>query len=195
MTTDDETKLEDEESHADEPSEPNEDDEPNESLDDDKPNEPNDNVKNNNSKDDNDEGFDDETQLRRSFRLSKPVNQYVPSMNNKDYNTDNLVTQVLDHAVYDKEYALMMVKTIMEYQDRKLNDETAMSFAETYSLAKGMKVLGKRGEEAAFGEVDQLHKRGVFNPIDVSKLLPEEKRQVPESLIFLQQKHDGSVKG
>ena len=83
----------------------------------------------------------------------------------------------------------------MEYRDRELNTDTALSFAETYSLTKGVRVLGERGEQAAYGEVNQLHQWGVFNPVDVSKLSKQERQKVLESLIFLTKKRDGSVKG
>ena len=79
-------------------------------------------------------------------------------MSGQEYKTNNLVTQILNHAIYNKEYALMMVRVISEMRDRSLNGKHEMSFAETYSLSKGYKVLGKAGEDAAIGEVSQLHK-------------------------------------
>ena len=138
--------------------------------------------------------IEDNTKLRRSSRESKPVQAYKPSMSGKDYNADNMVTQLLQHAVYDDEYAMMITRVISELRDRELNAPTGVSFAETYSLSKGYKVLGDAGKEAAFKEVDQLHKRGVFNPIDVSKLSKQERSRVLESLIFLTRKRDGSSK-
>ena len=95
-------------------------------------------------------------------------------MNSKDYNENNFVTQVLHHASYDTEFALMMVKVIMEFRDRVTNAGEGASFAETYSLKKGIRVLGERGEKAASDEVTQLHLRGCFNPIEVSSLSKDE---------------------
>ena len=86
-------------------------------------------------------------------------------MNNKDYNESNFITQVLHHASYDTEFALMMVKVIMHCRDKSTNAEHGASFAETYSLKKGIRILGERGEKAASDEVTQLHMRGCFNPI------------------------------
>ena len=133
-------------------------------------------------------------QPRRSTRESKPTKLYEPSMSGQEYKTNNLVTQILNHAIYNKEYALMMVRVISEMRDRSLNEKHEMSFAETYSLSKGYKVLGKAGEDAAIGEVSQLHKRGVFDPVDVSTLTEEERSRVLDSLIFLTQKRDRSAK-
>ena len=69
------------------------------------------------------------------------------------------------------------------------------SFAETYSLNKGLKKFGERGYEAAFSEMKQLHERGVFAPRDINSLTQQEKRRAMESLIFLAEKRDGSIKG
>ena len=136
----------------------------------------------------------DAKEVRRSERVSKPVSWYEPNMNNKDYNADNFITQVLHHASYDTEYALMMAKVIMQCRDKRTNAERGASFAETYSLKKGIRILGERGEKAASDEVTQLHLRGCFNPIDVTTLSKEESDRVLESLIFLTEKRDGSTK-
>ena len=104
------------------------------------------------------------------------------------------MTQVLNHAAYDDEYALMTVRVISELRERAMNAKPDVSFAETYSLNKGVKVLGDKGKQAAFDKVEQLHKRGCFNPVDVNKLSKEERGKVLESLIFLTQKRDGSAK-
>ena len=79
-------------------------------------------------------------------------------------------------------------------RDQEARGMTEVSFAETFSLSKGYKVLGDSGRKAAFNEVDQLHKRGVFKPIDPSNLSKAERSKVLESLIFLTQKRDGSSK-
>ena len=68
-------------------------------------------------------------------------------------------------------------------------------FAETYTLNRGVKVVGRKGYEAAFNEVNQLHKRKCFMPIDVNKLSDENQRKALESLIFLTEKRDGQIKG
>ena len=47
------------------------------------------------------------------------------------------------------------------------------SFAQQYSLQKGMQKFGKKGANVVTKELDQLHKRNRFVPIDVSKLTTE----------------------
>ena len=88
----------------------------------------------------------------------------------------------------------MMAKTIFKFRDRSTNAIAGMSFAETYSLKTGIRVLGERGEKAAFDEVNQLHQRGCFDPVNVTSLSKEERDKVLESLIFLTQKRDGMAK-
>ena len=43
--------------------------------------------------------------------------------------------------------------------------------------------------------MQQLHNRAVFQPVDVSKLTATEKKKALESLIFLTEKRDGTIKG
>jgi hypothetical protein len=50
------------------------------------------------------------------------------------------------------------------------------SFVKAYSLNKGLKKFGERGHEAAFGEMKQLHERGIFAPRDIKSLTQQEKR-------------------
>ena len=95
-------------------------------------------------------------------------------MNKKDYNKNNFITQVLHHSLYHTEFALMMVKVIMEFCDQMTNAEEGASFAKTYSLKKGICVLGKWGKKAASDKVMQLHLSGCFNPINESSLSKEE---------------------
>jgi hypothetical protein len=68
------------------------------------------------------------------------------------------------------------------------------AFVETYSLKKGLKQFGKKGYDAALGEIKQLHDRVVFKPINVADLTQQERKRALESLIFLVEKRDGIIK-
>ena len=68
------------------------------------------------------------------------------------------------------------------------------TFAQTYSLAKGIKVFGNRGLKAAYNKMRQLHDRCVFKPINVNELSTIKRRRAMESLIFLTEKKDGTIK-
>jgi hypothetical protein len=69
-----------------------------------------------------------------------------------------------------------------------------LSFTETFSLKAGLKKFGKRGYEAAAGEMKQLYDRTVFKTVDISTLSPTEKKKTRRSLIFLTEKRDGTIK-
>ena len=62
---------------------------------------------------------------------------------------------------------------------------------QTYSLNKGIKKFSNKGEDAAFNEMDQLHKRICFKPRMFSSLTQEEINKALDSLIFLTEKRDG----
>jgi hypothetical protein len=68
------------------------------------------------------------------------------------------------------------------------------SFVVTYSLKKGSKKFGKKGYDAAFGEMKQFHDCITFRPVNVNDLTPQERQHVLESLSFLVEKCDGKVK-
>ena len=71
----------------------------------------------------------------------------------------------------------------------------AASFAQQFIFQKGRKKFGKRGNQAAFNEFDQLHHRNCFTPIDLSKLTPLEKKKAQATMMLLSKKKDGTVKG
>jgi hypothetical protein len=71
---------------------------------------------------------------------------------------------------------------------------TEYSFLQTYSLNAGIKKFGQQGKDAANKEMRQLHDRKVFEPIDVNKLTGQERYRAMESLIFLVEKRDDTVK-
>ena len=55
-------------------------------------------------------------------------------------------------------------------------------------------MFGEKGRKAAFGEMKQLHDRKAFCPVDVKSLTQQERTRALESLIFLVEKRDGTVK-
>jgi len=71
----------------------------------------------------------------------------------------------------------------------------AHCFAQTYSLAKGLKLFKEEGKKAALKELGQLHGRECWRPIDVNKVSPQARRKAMRSLMFLTEKRDGPLKG
>ncbi len=58
-----------------------------------------------------------------------------------------------------------------------MTDNEQVSFAQTYSLNKGLKKFGDRGTEAAQKEMKQLHDRVVFEPIQIADMTPLERKR------------------
>jgi hypothetical protein len=69
-----------------------------------------------------------------------------------------------------------------------------MAFAQTYSMNKGIKRFGCVREKAVHSDMKQLHERGCFKPIDINTYDPTTRRNVMESIMFLTEKRDGTIK-
>jgi hypothetical protein len=94
---------------------------------------------------------------------------------------------------YSETMAMVAARVIVEIQHRA--STKGVSFAQQYLLKKGLQKFGERGEAAALKEMDQLHQRKCFSPLDVSKLTPDERAKAQEALMFLTEKRDGTIKG
>jgi hypothetical protein len=69
------------------------------------------------------------------------------------------------------------------------------NFAQQYIVQRGLKKFGQSGAKAATKEMDQLHRRNCFTPIDVASMTQEERRKTVDALMFLTEKRDKSIKG
>ena len=83
---------------------------------------------------------------------------------------------------------------LLEERVHVQREEVGKQFVTTYSLKKGIQKFGQRGRAAALKEVKQLHDRSCFRPIHKSTLNSTEKGRALESLIFLVEKRDGTIK-
>ena len=63
------------------------------------------------------------------------------------------------------------------------------------SLNKGLKKFGDKGFDTACKELHQTHNRIAFKSADVTSLTAEERKRAMESLMFLAEKSNGSIKG
>ena len=69
-----------------------------------------------------------------------------------------------------------------------------INLVQTHSLQAGIKKFGQKGVDSANKEIRQLHERNCFKPVDVKSVTSLEKKRASESLIFLTEKRDGTVK-
>ena len=63
------------------------------------------------------------------------------------------------------------------------------------SLQVATNKFGKPAKDTAFKEMKQLHDRIAFNPLDVVNMTLEERQKALESLIFVKEKHNETLKG
>jgi hypothetical protein len=64
-----------------------------------------------------------------------------------------------------------------------------------YSLKKGLKKFNEVGEEALSKELLRLHIRDTLKPQNAEELGTDQKKGALESLVFLKEKRDGTIKG
>ena len=128
---------------------------------------------------------------RRSERHTTIPDYYIPSFEGKKYN--HLHVQSTDQTKYyddDRAY----IGAIIIHKLNLLHAKEKLSLVQTYSLTKGLKVFGDKGTEAAYKEMKQLHDRICFIPINVNGLTTSERKKAMETLTFLTEKRDGTIK-
>jgi hypothetical protein len=109
----------------------------------------------------------------------------------------NLVAQVPPNPRKDRSYTpqkAMVIARVMSDINSKATIHGA-SFAQQYIVQRGLKKFGQRGADAATKEMDQLHRRNCFTPIDVASMTQDERRKTVDALMFLGEKRDKSIKG
>ena len=62
------------------------------------------------------------------------------------------------------------------------------SFGQQHILQKGLKLFKNKGCDAAIEELDQLHRRMRFTPVDVNDLTRNEKKKAMEALMLMTEK-------
>ena len=95
---------------------------------------------------------------------------------------------------YNKNYATVIGKIMNYMEDKYKNDNKEISCVQTYNAKQGIKRFQDKGKEAITKEMDQLHKRRVFEPINPGDLTRDERNKAMESLIFLTEKKNGIIK-
>ena len=94
---------------------------------------------------------------------------------------------------YNVQLAALIARCIIEINIKTTTGEKC--FGQQYILQKGLKVFGTAGAQGAQDELEQLHKRNCFTPIDFNNMPEEEKMKAMEALMFLTEKRDKSIKG
>ena len=79
--------------------------------------------------------------------------------------------------------------------DNMSSDELCSYVFGQWLLHEGLRRFGDKGNDAAFGEVKQLHERDTFKPKDVKNMTQEEKEKTLNLILLIEEKRDGRVKG
>ena len=103
----------------------------------------------------------------------------------------NLFTQVSPNPHADVEY--MIAKTMVDFNFKGTTNE--WPFGQQHILQKGLKLFKDKGHNATIEELDQLHRRMCFIPVDVSDLTRNGKKKAMEALMLMTEKKDKTVKG
>ena len=82
----------------------------------------------------------------------------------------------------------------MQQLQHKTDINDAICNAQTHSLNKGLQIFKDNGKIAVIKEISQLHNRGLFTPILPTKVTDEEKYKAMDSIIFITEKRDCSIK-
>jgi hypothetical protein len=77
---------------------------------------------------------------------------------------------------------------------RVSKEEYGNQFVVTYSLNKGIKQFGEAGRSSVLKEMKQLYERKYFTTLKIKSLTPTERKRALESLVFLTEKKDGTIK-
>jgi hypothetical protein len=130
--------------------------------------------------------------ITRSGRVSRPPNWHTEYQSHIQTQA-HPVSRTLEYSIEDARVIAMLFQ-YMEDKACDIDNEKANQFIQTYSLKAGLKKFKERGKEAAMKEMNQLDERVVYTPIDIEKMTFTEKKRAMESLIFLVEKRDLTVK-
>ena len=124
----------------------------------------------------------------RSGRVVRPTSRL-------NLHQSHLQSQAIEPQYYDPQEGHVLAITMHHIVEAARNPRHKHhSHVTTYSLNKGLKKFGGKGRESAMKEVRQLHDRDVMRPRHVHEMTALEKERAMESLIFLTEKRDGTVK-
>ena len=145
-----------------------------------------------NDDDENNEEEEVVIQPRRSTRTPKPTIGCT-AFKHQGY-SQVASTSVIDE--YNETEAKVLTSVMCQFKERmKMTKiEHGNQYVVTYSLRKGIKEFGEQGKQSVVKEMKQLHDRNCFKPVNITTLSPTEKKRALESLIFLTEKQDGTIK-
>ena len=97
---------------------------------------------------------------------------------------------------YDSDMGIVLAKIICTLNERNANRKVheGVQHVVTHTLKQAIKKWGERASSAALKEMKQLHDRKCFVPIYADSLMTEERKRIMQSLLFLVEKRDKTIK-
>ena len=96
---------------------------------------------------------------------------------------------------YEEETAPVLAQFINEINHRvAANTTLEQQHGQQHLLPKGLKIWGTDARKAAMKEMDQLHHRGAFAPVDPNECSKSELAKAQVALMFVTEKRDGTIK-
>ena len=132
----------------------------------------------------------------RSQKTAKKVQFFDEDSTRMKEMKYNFFTQGLINDMYH-EYSSTSAGVIGSFiSDIKSNiKREGISFIQQFSMRKGLKTFGKEnGMKSMTKEIQQLHQRNSFRPIDVNNMTDKEKSRVQDTIMLLAQKDSDEVK-
>jgi hypothetical protein len=114
---------------------------------------------------------------------------------------DEEETDISDSEVYHPESMTPSIQRVYGLRPNRARDYShlhanVVHHAMTqYSLKRALNKFKVKAEEAASKELMQLHMKDTFEPQDVKALTGDQKKSALESLMFLKEKREGTIKG
>jgi len=139
-----------------------------------------------------------EPESRRSERISRRPVEYEPSHSGKTYATSHAQTETSEtHLEYTPLEARVIAMIMCQLKEKGVQGTPTtigVQHVITYSLKRGLQKFGERGKASTLKEMKQLVDRECFYPIKRSTMTSTERKRALESLIFLTEKRDGTIK-
>ena len=138
----------------------------------------------------------EEQQPRRSERARNPPSDRLNISSMKGQSYSGIEIKDDKTIEYDSEMGIVLAMIICTLNERQVNRKVKVGVQNvvTHTLNQAMKKWGEKASDAALKEMKQLLDRKCFVPIHADSLSEEERKRVMQSLLFLVEKRDGTIK-
>ena len=104
------------------------------------------------------------------------------------------MTPVEDAGVFEYSEENSRVIASLMYDIHSGATRRGLQFSQQLMFHRGRRRWGEKADEAAQKELDQLHRRNCFTPIDPADLTPEEKKKAQTAMMLVTEKRDKTIK-